>query len=147
MKIILKQDVKNLGYKDDVLEVKNGYANNFLIPQGMAIVANSGNIKMLEENLRQAKFKQDRIKQEAQQLATRMTDVQVKIGAKVGSNGKIFGAITPLQISQALKNQGYEIDRRRIVLDAEPKELGQFTATVNLHREVSVKVIIDVVAE
>src|SRR5690606_29035599 len=100
MKIILKQDVKNLGFKDDVVEVKNGYANNFLFPKMMAVIASKSNVKIMEENVRQAKFKQEKITQDASVLSEKMEGVKVQLGAKVGSNGKIFGSITPLQVSQ-----------------------------------------------
>ncbi len=147
MKIILKQDVKALGYKDDVVSVKDGYARNFLIPQGMAVVANESNMKVLQENLRQAAFKQEKIKQDAEKLAGKLNGVSIKIGAKAGANDKIFGSITSLQISQALKNEGFEVDRRKIVLDQDIKTLGAYTATVNLHREHSIQVNVEVVAE
>lgn len=147
MKIILKQDVKNLGFKDEVVSVKNGYANNFLLPKGMAILATSSAIKMVEEDLRQSKFKQERIKTSASELAGKMENLNLTIGAKAGANGKIFGSITPLIVAQAIKSAGFEVDRRKIVLDEDIKNLGQYTATVNLHREVSVKVNLDVVAE
>lgn len=147
MKVILKQDVKSLGYKDDVVSVKNGYANNFLIPKGMAMVANESNMKVLAENLRQAAFKQEKIKQDAEAMVAKMTGTSVKIGAKAGANDKIFGSITSLQISQALKNEGFEVDRRKIVIDQDIKTLGSYTATVNLHREYSVQVNVEVIAE
>lgn len=147
MKVILKQDVKSLGFKDDVVSVKNGYANNFLIPQGMAAVANPSNIKVLEENLRQAAFKQEKIKLDADKIADKLNNFSLKLGAKAGANDKIFGSITALQISQALKNEGFEVDRRKIVLDHDIKVLGNYTATVNLHREISVKVNLEIVAE
>jgi len=147
MKIILKQDVRALGYKDDVIEVKNGYANNFLIPRGMAIVANQSNLKVLAENIKQAKFKQEKIKQDATQLAEKINGMTIEIGTKAGANGKIFGSITALQISQILKNKGYEVDRRRIVLDEDIKNIGTYGATINLHREVSVKISLNVVSE
>src|SRR5688572_19840240 len=147
MKVILKQDVKSLGFKDDVVAVKNGYANNYLIPQGMAAVANPSNVKVLEENLRQAAFKQEKIKLDADKIAGKLNGYTLKLGAKAGANDKIFGSITSLQISQALKNAGFEVDRRRIVLDQDIKTLGSYTATVNLHREVSVTVNLEVVSE
>ncbi|MBI1223374.1 MAG: 50S ribosomal protein L9 [Bacteroidetes bacterium] len=147
MKVILKQDVKSLGYKDDVVSVKNGYANNFLIPKGMAMVASETNIKVLEENLRQAAFKQEKIKQDAEAMAGKMNGLTVKIGAKAGANDKIFGSITSLQISQVLKNEGFDVDRRKIVIDQDIKSLGSYTATVNLHREHSIQVNVEVVAE
>lgn len=147
MKVILKQDVKSLGYKDDVVAVKNGYANNFLIPKGMASVASESNMKVLAENLRQAAFKQEKIKQDADKIAGKLNDFNLKLGAKAGANEKIFGSITSLQISQALKNEGFEVDRRKIVLDQDIKTLGTYTATVNLHREVSVTVNLEIIAE
>lgn len=147
MKIILKHDVKSLGFKDDVVTVKSGYANNYLIPRGMAMVATPGNIKMVEENVRQAKFKQEKIKQDAEAMAGKLNGLDIQIGAKAGANDKIFGSITSLQISQALKTKGFDVDRRKIVIDQDIKMLGNFTATVNLHREISVQVNIEVVAE
>jgi large subunit ribosomal protein L9 len=147
MKIILKQDIKNLGYKDDVVAVKNGYANNYLIPQGMASIATESNLKILKENLKQAAFKQDKIKNDATALAEKLNGVSVQLGAKVGANGKIFGSINALQVAQALKAKGFEVDRRKVVLNEDPKAVGSYTATVNLHREVSVDVAVEVVAE
>ncbi|HCS19676.1 MAG TPA: 50S ribosomal protein L9 [Bacteroidetes bacterium] len=147
MKVILKQDVKSLGFKDDVVAVKNGYANNYLIPKGMAAVANPSNVKVLEENLRQAAFKQEKIKLDADKIAGKLNGFTLKLGAKAGANDKIFGSITSLQISQALKNEGFEVDRRKIVLDQDIKVLGNYTATINLHREISVQVNLEVVAE
>jgi large subunit ribosomal protein L9 len=147
MKIILKQDIKNLGYKDDVVAVKNGYANNFLIPQGMAMVANTSNMKMLTENLKQAAFKQEKIRKDADGLAEKLSGVSVELGAKVGANGKIFGSINALQVAQALKAKGFEVDRRKIVLNEDPKAVGTYSATVNLHREVSVDVTVEVISE
>src|SRR5690606_34470733 len=147
MKVILKQDVKSLGFTNDIVEVKNGFANNFLIPKGMAMVANTGNVKMVTETVKQTKFKQEKIKQEAESLAGKINGIELQIGAKAGAIGKIFGSITPLQISQALKAKGYEIDRRKIVLDSDIKNVGTYTATINLHRETSVQINIEVVAE
>lgn len=147
MKIILTQDIKNLGYKDDVITVKNGYANNFLIPKGMAMIATESNLKVLQENLKQAAFKQEKIKNDATALAEKLNGVTVQLGAKVGANGKIFGSINSLQVAQALKTKGFEVDRRKIVLNEDPKAIGEYTATVNLHREVSVQVGVEVVSE
>lgn len=147
MKIILKHDVKSLGFKDDIVNVKNGYANNFLIPRGMAMVATPGNVKMVEENIRQATFKQEKIKKDAEAMASKMNGLSIQLGAKAGANDKIFGSITSLQISQALAAKGFEVDRRKIVIDQDIKSLGSFTATVNLHREISVPVTLEVVAE
>ena len=141
MKIILKQDVKNLGYKDDVVTVKNGYGNNFLIPRGYGAVATEGNLKMLAENIKQASYKQDRILADATALAS-------KIDGKTGNTGRIFGAVTPLQLAQVIKNvEGADVDRRKIVFDKDIKELGSYTATLNLHKTISVNVNIEVVSE
>jgi large subunit ribosomal protein L9 len=147
MKVILKQDVRQVGLKDDVLNVKNGYANNFLLPKGLAIVANESNLKMLAENTRQATYKQDKVKKDALGMSDSLNDLSITLGAKAGANGKIFGSITPLQLAQALKGKGYEVDRRKIVFDQDIKNVGQYTATINLHKEVSVKVNVEVVAE
>lgn len=148
MKVILKQDVKALGLKDDVVNVKNGYANNFLIPQGMAMVANPGNVKVLEENMRQAAFKQDKIKKDADAIAGKIEGATIKLGAKAGENGKIFGSITAMQLAQAIQKElGVEVDRRRIVFDNDPKHIGTYKATITLHKQVSVDVDVEVVAE
>lgn len=147
MKIILKQDVKALGYKDDVVEVKNGYANNFLIPRGMAELATPGKLKMVSENQRQAQFKMDKLRNQAKENAEKMNGIRLSIGAKAGSNGQIHGSVTTLMIAQALKTKGYEVDRRKIVLQNDIKSLGEYKATVNLFRDVHVDVDIEVVSE
>lgn len=148
MKIILKQDVKNLGYKDDVVTVKNGYGNNFLIPRGYGAVATEGNLKMLAENIKQASYKQDRILADATALASKIEGKTFTIATKAGNTGRIFGAVTPLQLAQVIKNvEGADVDRRKIVFDKDIKELGSYTATLNLHKTISVNVNIEVVAE
>jgi large subunit ribosomal protein L9 len=148
MKVILKQDVKNLGYKDDVVTVKNGYGNNFLIPRGYGAVATDGNLKMLAENVKQAQFKQDRIVKDATELASKIDGKTYTIATKAGASGRIFGAVTPLQLAQVIKTaDGADVDRRKIVFDKDIKELGSYTATLNLHKTISVKVNIEVIAE
>ena len=147
MEVILKQDVKALGEKDDIVKVKPGYGRNYLIPQGFAILATESAKKVLAENLKQAQFKQDKIRKDADDLAAKLQDVKLTIGAKAGESGKIFGAINTIQIADALKKQGFEVDRRRITFDQEPKVLGEYTANLNLHKEVKVKVPFEVVAE
>ena len=147
MDIILKQDVKNLGEKDDIVNVKPGYGRNFLIPQGVAILATPSARKVLAENLKQAQFKQDKIRKDADELATKLENVKLTIGAKAGESGKIFGAINTIQVADALKKQGFEVDRRRITFDQDPKFVGEYTANLNLHKEVKVKVPFEVVAE
>jgi len=146
MKIILKEDIKNLGQKDDVVAVKNGYGRNFLIPQGKASLATESALKVLAENLKQAKFKQDKIKMIATEYAAKLEGTTLVIPTKAGSNGKIFGSVTTIQIAQVLKDKGFDVDRRKIVVD-DIKFLGDFTATVNLHREVSVNINLSVVQE
>ncbi|MEI7979061.1 MAG: 50S ribosomal protein L9 [Bacteroidota bacterium] len=146
MKIILKENMKNLGKQGEVVMVKDGYANNFLFPKGMAILATSGNIKMMEENNRQGAMKREKMKTDALATSTSMNEMVITIATKAGANGKIFGSITPLQISQALKTKGYDIDRRKIEID-DVKVLGSYEAIVNLHREVSVTIKVEVVSE
>ena len=148
MKIILKQDVKNLGYKDDVVTVKNGYGNNYLIPRGYAAIATEGNLKMLAENMKQASFKQDRIVKDATELSTKLEGKTFTIPTKAGTSGRIFGAVTPLQLAQAIKAaEGADVDRRKIVFEKDIKELGTYEATLNLHKTMSVKVTVEVIAE
>ena len=147
MEVILKQDIKNLGEKDDVVNVKAGYGRNFLIPQGFAQLATVSARKVLAENLKQAQFKQEKIRKDADAIAARLEGVTLSIGAKAGETGKIFGSINTIQIADALKKEGFEVDRRRITFDAEPKFVGDYTANLNLHTEVKVKVPFTVVAE
>jgi large subunit ribosomal protein L9 len=147
MEVILKQDIKNLGEKDDVVKVKPGYGRNFLIPQGFAALATVSARKVLAENLKQAQFKQEKIRKDADAIAARLEGVVLSIGAKAGETGKIFGAINTIQIADALKKEGFEVDRRRITFDSEPKFVGDYTANLNLHKEVKVKVPFTVVAE
>lgn len=147
MEIILKQDIKSLGEKDDIVNVKPGYGRNYLIPQGFATLATPSAKKVLAENLKQAAFKQEKIKKDAEAIATQLTDVKLTIGAKAGETGKIFGAVNTIMVSDALKAKGFEVDRRRITFDVEPKMLGEYTANLNLHKEVKVKVAFEVIAE
>ena len=147
MEVILKQDIKNLGEKDDVVKVKAGYGRNFLIPQGFAILATESSRKVLAENLKQAQFKQEKIRKDADAIAARLEGVTLTIGAKAGETGKIFGAINTIQIADALKKEGFEVDRRRITFETEPKFVGDYIANLNLHKEVKVKVPFVVVAE
>jgi len=146
MKIILKENQKNLGHQGDILTVKDGYANNFLFPKGIAIMATSSNIKVLEENNRQGALKRTKLKTDAEATAVQLKDLVITIGTKAGANDKIFGSVTPLQIAQALKVQGYDIDRRKIEL-GDIKILGKYEAIINLHRDVIVNIAVEVVAE
>jgi large subunit ribosomal protein L9 len=146
MKIILTEDIKNLGYKDDVVEVKAGYGRNYLIPQGKAKLATEGAMKMLAEDIRQREFKLDKIRKDAEAVATKLNGVSLTLSAKTGTSGKIFGSITALQVANMLKDQGYEVDRRKIMLD-DVKTLGSYEATVNLFKDISATVKVEVVAE
>lgn len=149
MEIILTKDVAKLGYKDDIVTVKNGYANNFLIPQGYAVLATEGMKKMLAENKKQRAFKEEKIKKDAEALAGTLNGLTVKIAAKAGTSGKIFGSVNAIQIAEALKEQhNIEIDRKKISIPGEAiKEIGQHKATIDLHREVKAEISLDVFAE
>ena len=149
MKIILKQDIAKLGFTNDVIEVKNGYARNYLIPKGYAIQATEQNIKILNEVLKQKAHKAEKIKNDAEAIAAQLEGVSLKIGAKVGTSGKIFGSVNAMQVADALKDQaGIEIDRKKIIVDGENiKEVGEYTATINLHREVKAEIKFEVVGE
>ena len=147
MKIILKEDVANLGYKDDVVEVKNGYGRNYLIPQGKAIMASPSALKVLAENQRQQAHKIAKIKADAEAIAETLKDVSLTIGAKVGATGTIFGSVTNIQIAEALEKLGHNIDRKIISLKGAVKEIGEYEAIVRLHKEVAVEIPFEVVAE
>ncbi len=147
MEVILKQDIKTLGEKDDIVTVKPGYGRNYLIPQGFAVLATSSAKKVLAENIKQAQFKQDKIKKDAEALAAKLEGVKLTIGAKAGETGKIFGSVNSIQIADALKKQGFEVDRRRITFETDPKVVGEYLANLNLHKEVKVQVPFEVVAE
>lgn len=147
MKVILREDVKYVGQKDELVEVKNGYGRNFLIPRGKAVLATPSAIKVMEENNRQAQHKMERVKDEAEKLAEKLKDLTLTIGTKAGSNGKIFGSVTTIQIAQELVNKGFEVDRRKIMIDNDIKNVGEYEATINLHKEVSVDINLSVVAE
>jgi large subunit ribosomal protein L9 len=149
MEVILKQDVANLGYKDDIVKVKEGYARNYLIPQGFAIYANETNKKIHAETLKQRSFKLEKIKKEAETLAKALENVTVKIGAKAGSTGKIYGSVNSIQIAEALKEQyNYDIDRKKIVIDGDSvKEIGTYKAKINLHKEIKAEISFEVFAE
>ena len=147
MKIILKEDITNLGYKDDVVEVKNGYGRNYLIPQGKAVIASESALKVLAENQRQRAHKLAKIKADAEAVAKTLEGVALTIGAKVSSTGTIFGSVTPIQIADALAKDGHEIDRKLISIKGAVKEVGKYEAVVKLHKEVQVTIPFEVVAE
>lgn len=147
MKIILTQDVKKLGFKDDILTVKDGFGRNFLIPQGMAKLATPSAIKQLEEEIKQKAFKQEKLKMDAEASSKQLEGMSVTIKTKTGTSGKIFGAVTTLQVANVLKDKGITVDRRKIVFNDDIKVVGQYKATINLHREVSVEIDVEVVGE
>ncbi|MBR4837608.1 MAG: 50S ribosomal protein L9 [Bacteroidales bacterium] len=149
MEIILTQDVKNLGYKNDIVNVKPGYARNFLIPQGMAILATESARKVLAENLRQQAYKQEKIKKEAQELATVLEGLSLRIPAKAAQTGKIYGSVNNVQIANAIKEaKGIEIDRKQILVDDDTiKEVGNYKAKIRLHKDVTVEISFEVFAE
>ena len=146
MKIILKEDINGLGYKDDVVEVKSGYGRNYLIPTGKAVIASEAALKVLAENQRQRAHKLERIKAEAEAAAAALEGVKLTIGAKTSSTGTIFGSVNAIQIAEALEELGHNVDRKLISLDA-VKEVGNYTATIRLHRDVTVEIPFEVVAE
>lgn len=146
MEVILKQDIQGLGYKDDIVDVKPGYGRNFLIPQGMAIFATESNRKVVAENTKQAAHKAEKIKKDAEELAKKIGDITLELKTKAGESGKIFGSITAIQVAEALKDKGFEIDRKKISLP-NIKELGEYNASLDLHRDVQHEVGIKVVAE
>jgi large subunit ribosomal protein L9 len=145
MKVILRDYVKNLGYRDDIVEVKPGYANNYLLPQGLAIPGTPGNIKQINENQRQAAHRRAKQIEEANQKAQQIETLDLNIEALAGSSGKIYGSVTPLQIKKHLQEQGIDVDQRKINIPQDIKELGSYSATVVLDKEVSATLNFNVV--
>ena len=144
MEIILKQPVKNLGDTHDIVKVKPGYARNFLIPSGIAIIANASNRKVVEEIKRQAAHKQEHVKTVAENIAAQLAGMTIEIETLAGADDKIFGSVTTLQIAAKLKEKGLEIDRKIITVD-DIRELGDYKATIHLHKEVKADVAISVI--
>ena len=147
MQVILKEDVVNLGYKDDIVTVKDGYGRNFLIPTGKAVIASESAKKVLAENLKQRAHKLAKIKEDAQALAAKLEGVSLTIATKVSSTGTIFGSVGNIQIAEELAKLGHNIDRKIIVVKDAVKEVGNYKAIVKLHKEVSVEIPFEVVAE
>lgn len=148
MEIILQQDVPNLGYKHDVVNVKPGYARNYLIPRGLAIEATESAKKMNAEIVKQKQHKEEKIRKEAQENASKLSNIVLKITTKAGESGKIFGSITTIQIAQALQEQGFTVDRKAIILSEEHiKTLGTYKAKVKLYKDISAEVSFEVIAE
>ena len=147
MELILVEDVAGLGYKNDIVSVKKGYGRNYLIPQGKAVIASESARKVLAENLKQRAHKLAKIKADAEELAAKLAPVALTIATKVSATGTIFGAVTNIQIAEALAKLGFEIDRKIIVVKDTIKEVGSYKATVKLHKEVSVEIPFEVIAE
>ena len=148
MEVILKQDVRKLGDKDDLVKVKSGFGRNFLIPKGLAIIADTTNKKVLAETKKQRAHKEEKLKKAAEISATTLKSLVIKVGAKVGEKGKIFGSVTSVQISEAMRKQGFDVDRKNITMNEEAiKTIGTYTADVKLHKEVVIKVNFEVVEE
>jgi large subunit ribosomal protein L9 len=148
MEIILKQDIANLGNKDEIVTVKNGYARNYLIPKGMATVATGSAKKVLAENTKQRAHKEAKVKADAETIAKKLEGIKLTIGAKTSTTGKIFGSVNTIQIAEALTEKGFDIDRRNILIaEDHVKEVGNYTAEIKLHREVKVTIDFEVVSE
>lgn len=147
MEVILKEDILNLGYKGDIVKVKDGYGRNYLIPQKKAVIASESAKKMLAEDNKQRAHKLEKIKNEAVALAEKLSDVTLTIGAKTSSSGKIFGAVNNIQIADALEKAGFTVDRKLISLKEPVKELGIYKAIAKLHKEVNVEIPFEVVSE
>ena len=147
MEIILKEDIVNLGYKNDIVTVKSGYGRNYLIPTGKAVIASPAAKKMLAEELKQRAHKLEKIKKDAEELAAKLEGVSLTIATKVSANGTIFGSVGNIQIADELAKLGHDIDRKLISVKETVKELGSYKALVRLHKEVSVEIPFEVVAE
>ncbi|HNV51027.1 MAG: 50S ribosomal protein L9 [Bacteroidales bacterium] len=148
MEVILKQDIENLGYENEIVKVKNGYARNYLIPKGMAILATDTNKKILAEVQRQKHFKEQKLRKDAETTQKLIEKIELRIGAKAGTSGKIFGSVNAIQIAEALKEKGFDIDRKKVDVDGENiKELGNYIAKVHLYRDIKAELKFEVYAE
>jgi large subunit ribosomal protein L9 len=148
MDIILKQDLENLGHKNDIVTVKDGYARNYLIPKGYAVIATESAKKMHAENQRQRAHKEEKLKQEAEDIAQKLEGTSIEIPAKTSSKGKIFGSVNTIQIAEELKKKGFEVERKNISINNEPiKEVGKYKANIKLHKEVNVEIDFEVKPE
>ena len=147
MEVILTQDIQGLGYKNDTVDVKPGYGRNYLIPQGFAVIASTSNKKKFAENIKQAAHKAEKLRKDAEDLAAKIGDLVIEVGTKAGESGKIFGAVTTLQVAEHLKEKGFDIDRKKIAFSENIKSVGEYTAELDLHRDVKHEIGIKVVAE
>ena len=148
MQVILKQDVSKLGFKNDVVKVRPGYGRNFLIQRGVATLATDGNLKALTEVKKQQSFKEEKLRKEATANAEKLNGLSLKVGAKAGESGKIFGSVTNIQVADALKKAGFDIERKNIEIIGEAiKQLGAYTAKVRLFKEIASTINFEVIAE
>ncbi len=147
MEVILNQDIKGLGFKDDKVKVANGYGRNFLIPKGMAVLATTSRVKMHAETMKQRAFKDQKLRESAQSNAQKLSQLTLQVGAKVGENGKIFGSVTNIQLAEALSKSGFIVERKNIEMPEAIKQTGNYTATVRLYRDVTTELKFEVVAE
>lgn len=148
MDIILKQDVPTLGDKDDIVKVKTGYARNYLIPRGLAVVATASAKKMHEENMKQRAHKEEKLKNEAVETSKKLEGISITIGAKTSSTGKIFGSVNTIQLAEALNKQGFNIDRKNLsIADDAIKQIGKYKAKIKLHKEVITEIDFEVISE
>ena len=148
MELILLQDVANLGRKDDIIRVKDGYGRNYLVPKKLAMVATESAKKSLAENQKQRAHKEARLKEEALSIADKIKNKSIKIGAKISTSGKIFGSVNTIQLAEAINKKGFVIDRKQIILPEESiKEIGTYTAKIKLHKEVIFDIEFEVIGE
>ncbi|MEE4116589.1 MAG: 50S ribosomal protein L9 [Marinilabiliaceae bacterium] len=148
MEIILKQDMPGLGDKDDIIRVKDGYGRNYLIPQGFAVLATESARKVHAENLKQRAHKEEKVKVAAEEIAGQLADIKLTLGAKTSTSGKIFGSVNTIQIAEALKEKGFDIDRKNITIEGDQvKEVGSYVARIKLHKEVKVEINFEIIAE
>lgn len=148
MEVILKQDVDNLGFKDEIVTVKDGYGRNYLIPRGMAVIASGSARKMMEETIRQRAHKEEKMIKDAEAMQEKLNSAKISVAAKAGEKGKIFGSVNNIQVANALKELGFELDRKNIELkDENIKELGTYQAKVRLYKHVESNISFDVIAE
>lgn len=148
MEIILKQDVENLGFTDDIITVKNGYARNYLIPRGLAVMATNSAKKVLAETLKQRAFKEEKIIKDANKIADAIKELEIKIPAKTGDGTKLFGSVSNGNVAEALAAAGQEVDKKYIKVEGgNIKRLGKYNTTIRLHREVVIELVIEIIAE
>ena len=147
MEVVLKEDIENLGHMGDVVKVKDGYARNYLLPRGLVVLANSKNLKALEHEQRMIGQRRERLTKEAQGISDKLAGVSLEFTAKAGEEGRLFGSVTTMDIEKALKEQGFEVERRRIVLDSPIKNVGNYEVPIRLRPEVMPSIKVKVMSE